>query len=71
MKNDKFKKGSGAYTCGDCGKLTRETGHGESDCELCAFCFLSAMLENGYSDGHISEAEYQRQTAELKTKYKR
>lgn len=69
--SSQFKQGSGAYRCNDCGKLTRETGHGESDCELCAFCFRTSMLENGYNDGHISEAEYQRNMDALKKEYKR
>ena len=43
-------KSSGCYTCGACGKKTRATGHGEESCQLCAFCYLEAGLENSYSD---------------------
>ena len=45
-----FQKGSGCYTCHDCGKLTRETGDGESNCELCRNCFWIAQWENGCVD---------------------
>ena len=45
-----FQKGSGCYTCRDCGKLTRETGDGESNCELCKNCFWIVQWENGCVD---------------------
>ena len=47
----KFKKGSGAYRCCECGKLTRETGNGESQFGLCLNCKNEAELENEHSDG--------------------
>ena len=45
-----FAKGSGAYTCVNCGKMTRETGEGESDLRLCLACFTQAGIENEMSD---------------------
>ena len=38
------------YTCGSCGKRTRETGYGESDLDLCAQCYNAAGYENEHSD---------------------
>ena len=43
-----FQTGSGCYTCFICGKKTRETGHGESDIEACAFCY-DALAPDGQS----------------------
>lgn len=46
------KKYKGCYLCLGCGKKTRETGEGESDCELCRDCYEKAGLENEHNDGH-------------------
>lgn len=52
-KYNRIARGSGVYPCVYCGKQTRETGEGESDCKLCAHCYLIAGLENQHSDdGH-------------------
>jgi hypothetical protein len=48
-----FEPGSGCYTCNSCGKLTRETGEGESRCDLCAACYYEAGLENTHNDDHV------------------
>lgn len=51
--NNRFSRhlgASGCYTCGACGKKTRSTGEGEESCQLCAFCYLEAGLENSFSD---------------------
>lgn len=50
--NQHFKKGSAAYKCRCCGKLTRETGSCESNVQLCLACYDEAGLENEHSDGH-------------------
>lgn len=50
MANSRFKKNSGKYTCCDCGRVTRETGLGESDLELCSLCFEISGLENTVED---------------------
>ena len=49
--NSKFQTGSGTYNCRCCGKLTRETGYGESDSDMCAVCFEAGGFENSLSDG--------------------
>lgn len=43
-------RGSGVYTCGRCGKRTRETGDGESSNELCRACLRICYWENHHSD---------------------
>ncbi len=43
------------YTCGMCKKLTRETGDGESSCDLCAACYRAAGIENEHFDGYHDE----------------
>ena len=42
------------YTCFVCKKRTRETGDGESSCQLCKRCYEEAGYENEHSDngGH-------------------
>lgn len=59
MRGDhrKFQKGSGAYMCSDCGKLTRETGRGESQCGLCKTCLARAELQNLVNDGGWPELQ--------------
>jgi hypothetical protein len=49
--NSNFQRGSGVYTCQECGKRTRATGRG--DCEhvqLCGECYDLAGWENLHSD---------------------
>lgn len=53
--NRRFEKGSGKYKCADCGKTTRETGHGESDCGLCYRCMQNAEIENYVNDNNDTE----------------
>ena len=48
----RFKAGSGVYTCRDCGKDTRATGQGEEGVELCRHCYEDAGMENEHNDGH-------------------
>ena len=71
MSVSKFQQGSGAYTCLCCGKLTRETGLGESGSEVCAYCFEVGGLENSYSDGTITFDKYNVRLAELQKQYGR
>jgi hypothetical protein len=49
-KNDRFQRGSGVYTCGNCGKQTRETGAGESSVEMCRDCYVKGGIENQHTD---------------------
>jgi hypothetical protein len=41
----------GTYLCKCCGKLTRETGSGESAVDMCAVCYAESVAENMVSDG--------------------
>lgn len=50
-ETDRFQPRSGRYKCRSCGKMTRETGEGESDIELCLKCFNDAGDENEKNDG--------------------
>lgn len=70
--NSKFQGGfrKPTYICGCCGKRTRETGAGESSCDLCAFCYHEAGLENSLSDGNITQEEFDLEHAALVAKYK-
>jgi len=52
MRNSNFQIGSGCFTCCSCGKKTRETGDGNSDCELCPVCFLASGLGNNLADNY-------------------
>ena len=72
-KNNRFQGGKAGttYTCGSCGKVTRETGEEESSCGLCAYCYLSIGYENSFVDGHISESEFNSLIATLNKKYHR
>lgn len=49
------------YTCGSCGRVTRETGYDESSVELCRKCNAEALTENSISDGYITTAEQAKQ----------
>lgn len=50
-QNSQFGE-TGCYTCANCGKKTRQTGHPHMapDSELCAKCFDLATLENEHND---------------------
>lgn len=50
MNNSHFRRGSSVYTCNLCGVRTRETGHGESGCELCKDCFELCGIDNELND---------------------
>jgi len=39
------------YHCEECGKLTRETGEGESNVGMCRRCYEQAEWNNYVSDG--------------------
>jgi len=47
----RYQKGSGVYTCADCGKRTRSTGRGDNEqVRLCAPCYDRALKENEEQD---------------------
>jgi hypothetical protein len=57
-KFQKFIKGHKVYRCDECGKLTRETGEGESYVRLCLDCYNLGGLENSLADGNITQKEF-------------
>lgn len=74
----KFKKSNLAgpgptYKCRACYKLTRETGEGESGCELCAFCFLESSLKNERNDypDEMTAEKFAAEIRKLEARYKR
>lgn len=71
MSNSRFKYGSGLYECWSCGKRTRETGQGESDVQMCAYCYEVAGAENSYADGIIDDAQYRMVLAAISKEYGR
>jgi hypothetical protein len=53
MANSRFQKGTGAYRCWCCNKLTRDTGYGEVELDECKQCYVEGGLQNHHSDyGH-------------------
>lgn len=68
---EKNRHGVSTYTCRCCGKLTRETGHGESGAELCAFCWEEGGIENDLCDGIITPEQAAQELADLRKMYQR
>jgi hypothetical protein len=68
-KVSKFARGSSTYNCRYCGKLTRETGLGESDIRACAYCYEEGDLENSLANDNITQAEFDEKIAALKAHY--
>ena len=56
--NNRFRStiNGSTYICHNCGKRTRETGHEESNLELCAFCLWQTYAMNAVSD-YVSNNE--------------
>lgn len=57
FKNASGGKLGGCFTCGDCGKKTRDTGNDEASAQLCLRCLNSDFLSNMAGDGIWSEEE--------------
>lgn len=55
--NSSFRFG-GCYECRICGKKTRETGHGESGCEMRRNCYYMTAEENSVADGCMEPEEF-------------
>lgn len=61
-KVSRFQHGSASYSCGICKRRTRETGEGESGCQLCVQCFTLAGEDNHHNDnGSIPSITERRQ----------
>jgi ribosomal protein S14 len=61
---DKFRRG-GVITCLVCGRKTRETGKDETNLEMCRFCIRENEWLNSFSDGEITEEEYNEELAKI------
>lgn len=57
-KNARFGKGSACYTCGSCGKRTRDVNREEGQAGLCARCYEKAEDENAVYDGYMTQDEF-------------
>lgn len=56
---NRFVKGSGCYTCKDCGKKTRSVGNGDNEhIGLCVRCYDKAGDENSVSDGYMTQEQF-------------
>ena len=60
---------SSVYQCQCCQRQTRETGLGESGCDLCAFCYEVSGFENSLSDGAVTRVEFEAGMVELERQY--
>ena len=47
---NRFQRGSGVFTCGACGRATRDTGGDNTAIGLCAECYEIGGLENSLED---------------------
>lgn len=69
---NRFIRGQAVYTCGCCGRRTRQTGRGDNEnVNLCAECFDLAGEENHLSDNgefYSSPAEVLRLINEVAVK---
>lgn len=72
MARNRFKHGSGCYTCSNCKRQTRDTGQGEGDNGYCAHCWEMFGWENTVTDngedseeGKIALREIERLKAEI------
>lgn len=62
MGNRYFKKGSAAFNCRNCGRLTRDVDGSNGSVELCEDCNEGCMQENGMLDSSAPEliAQYEK-----------
>jgi hypothetical protein len=57
-KHSGFKKGSGCYDCGICGKKTRAINGDAEHVGLCVACYEKAGDENAVLDGHMTQDDF-------------
>ena len=53
------------FTCRECGKKTRDTGHDEAALELCKRCLFGFYVENTASDYGKDSPEHKEAVANL------
>lgn len=58
---------NGCFTCRQCKKRTRDTGHDEAAVELCKRCLFEAYAENAESDYGKDSEEHKEALARLAT----
>lgn len=71
--NNRFRRGSGCYTCKLCGKRTRDVD-GNADVEMCQLCELKSGLENSLADhgwGRHGDLEHCKTDAEVRAEFTR
>jgi hypothetical protein len=71
---NRFKKGSGVYTCQCCGRQTRDTGGDGSGVGSCDLCYDLAGFENLLEDSSAAELtkrEIETIIANVETVYER
>lgn len=61
-----FTRGSGCYTCGSCGRRTRNVDPDAAAVLVCAQCYEIAGIENSIDDGVFSQTEGAPRLAELR-----
>lgn len=53
--SNRFKKGSGAFPCEHCARVTRDTGDSNTALRLCAHCYDGAGFDNEALDASAPE----------------
>ncbi|WP_407305390.1 hypothetical protein [Acinetobacter sp.] len=57
----------GTYSCAICGKLTRDTGHGEADIDTgyCKKCLFECYMINAAADYGVDSSQYEAAKADF------
>lgn len=70
IKKNGYKTGSGCFTCGSCGRLTRDTHNDNGNLKTCPDCYELGGIENEISDKGTTP-ELEREAQQLRDKIKR
>lgn len=65
FRSGRGSRKGGVIKCLVCGKDTRDTGHDEGSLEMCKWCIRKNEVLNSFSDGTITEEEYNDAIAKL------
>jgi hypothetical protein len=57
LANSKFKRGSAAFKCIHCARLTRDTNGDNGRAKMCEDCYEGSMQENGYMNSEDAERD--------------
>ena len=55
--NQRFKRGSAAFKCVHCGRLTRDVNGDNGNVGMCPQCYDGSMQENGYMNSEGAERD--------------